>query len=271
MPEGDTIHTIAAVLRPDLEGAELYRLALPTGEVPLISPTRVTAVRAVGKHLLIALADASRKQPRVLRVHLGMKGSWHRYRPSEDWGRSASQRHVRLDTAAWSFVCFRPPQAVVYSDPRAVAAGVVGQLGPDVLADELAIDEILRRTRLATNAAVPIASLLLDQQVACGIGNVYKSESLFSVGVRHDRLVSDIDDATVVALYQTARAWMQDSVAHPRWRVTTGDTRPSTATQHRHWVYRRANRPCRRCATIVQSVRTGVEARMTYFCPTCQR
>ena len=38
----------------------------------------------------------------------------------------------------------------------------------------------------------------------------------------------------------------------------------------RLFVYGRAGRPCRRCATLIRSARLGFQARTAYWCPSCQ-
>jgi endonuclease-8 len=37
------------------------------------------------------------------------------------------------------------------------------------------------------------------------------------------------------------------------------------------WVYARGGKPCRRCGTVIEARKTGVDARLTYWCPRCQR
>ena len=74
MPEGDSIHRLAARLGPRLIGRALELVivrGVPRGPVG----TRVTAVDAIGKHLVIATDDGTE-----IRTHLGMNGSWRRRR-----------------------------------------------------------------------------------------------------------------------------------------------------------------------------------------------
>ena len=93
MPEGDTIHKLAAAMRPRLLGETLLGARMqcePSGTFTRgrraggPEPERnfegrvVKEVYALGKHLIVALDDGL-----LLRSHLGMHGAWHRYRPQE--------------------------------------------------------------------------------------------------------------------------------------------------------------------------------------------
>ena len=76
MPEGDTIHKAASILRPLLVGRTLSAVHINGVHHDRLTAQPVTAVAATGKHLSIDLAGGEYQ----LRVHLGMNGRWRRYR-----------------------------------------------------------------------------------------------------------------------------------------------------------------------------------------------
>jgi len=80
-----------------------------------------------------------------------------------------------------------------------------------------------------------IGEALLDQRVIAGIGNLYKAETLFLVGVSPWRATADVADPT--KLVRLARRLMLANAARSG-QVTTGDTRPG----HTTWVYGRGGR-----------------------------
>lgn len=262
MPEGDTIHTIARVLRPDLVGHVLLEVEVLQRVAAWGTGAVATACDAIGKHLVLRF-DAP-TGARTLRVHLGMKGSWHRYRPGETWHKSPHRRRLVLATSDWSFVCFDAKEV------DAADAPAVSHLGPDLLAPEVPLDVVVARARAAGPDAA-LGELLLDQRVACGIGNVYKCETLFLEGLDPWRPSGTLDDARLAATYRRARALMQDNLARGGWRTTTPRADTAAPSHARHFVYRRAGLPCRRCGAPIRSHLQGDEARMTYWCPTCQR
>lgn len=259
MPEGDTIHAIAQVLGRELDGQRLELLEVRQQLVDWGPSATVQACRATGKHLVVSLVTAD--GPRFLRVHLGMKGSWHRYRPGERWRRSPSRRRLVIATDSWVFVCF---------DAREVEIGFgatarVKRLGPDLLATDRPFD-VTQVIENARRRDAPLGELLLDQRVASGLGNVYKCEALFLEGLDPWRLASTLADDALGELYRRTEGLMRENLARGGLRTTT--ERGATG---RFWVYRRARRPCRRCQTPIESRLQGAQARMTYWCPSCQR
>jgi len=265
MPEGDTIHAVARALKPELVGRRLTLLEAHQRPVPWGPGALVTACEAVGKHLYVHFETALGQ--RFVRVHLGMKGSWHRYRPAEAWQRNPNSRRLVLATSDWLFVCFGPKEVEVGLRPKA------SHLGPDLLAAEPHIyymSEIVARAR---RVELDLGDLLLTQTVACGIGNVYKSETLFLERLDPWRATASVSDVQLVAIYQRAQALMRENLERGGWRMTTPRSGAAGDRVHggqRYWVYRRANRPCRRCGRPVSSRLQGLMARMTYWCPGCQ-
>ena len=109
-----------------------------------------------------------------------------------------------------------------------------------------------------------MAELLLAQSVACGIGNVYKSELLFLEGLDPFAGVGALGEDRLRALLERARQLLRINVEHGGPRRTRFDGR------RRLWVYERSGRPCSRCGVLIQKRRQGALARSTYYCPRCQ-
>ncbi|HJK96950.1 MAG TPA: DNA-formamidopyrimidine glycosylase family protein [Polyangiaceae bacterium LLY-WYZ-14_1] len=267
MPEGDTLYNLAAGMRPDLVGRPLRKVWVrDRGEVRGLRGRRVEAVDAHGKHLLVRMEGGV-----VLRTHLGLKGIWHRYRQGEPWRRSRSVAVVVLETDAQVFVCFRATQVALGRASSSAAQGALSRLGPDLTADaEVDLDRVARRARARVHADVPIGELLLDQTVAAGIGNVFKSEVLFLRRVHPWARVGHLDDDTLRGLYEEARDQLQRN-RRPGARTTTPDAwhrrHPGAPRYH---VYGRSGRPCLRCGGTVTARKQGAQARTTYWCPRCQ-
>jgi len=272
MPEGDSLSRMADLLRPALAGRTVTaaRARTPGPRVSLIVGQTLRDVIATGKHLRIQFANGLE-----LRTHLGMHGTWHRYRPGEPWRRPASRAVLVLEVTGAVAVCFDAPVVDLYETRAAALHPTLGRLGPNLLDAEFDANEALRRLRSPERAGLEIGVALLDQRALAGIGNVYKSEVLFIERVDPFARVGDLDDATLDRLVATARRLLVRN-ANPRVggrRETTRDPRtdaPMAAGPL--WVYRRAGRPCRRCRTLIRSAAQGSELpRTSYWCPTCQR
>ena len=110
-----------------------------------------------------------------------------------------------------------------------------------------------------------MADVLLDQRVACGIGNVYKSELLFLHRVHPLAPLGTVGDSVLLTLYRNA-AVLLDRNLRPGPRIT----RFENDTGGRLWVYRRAGLPCFECGSTIHYQRCGKDWRSTYWCPVCQ-
>ena len=133
-------------------------------------------------------------------------------------------------------------------------------------------DEAVRR--IIASGARPIANTLLDQRIVAGIGNIYKSEVLFACGINPFALVRTLSDDDLRRVLATARKLLRVNVEHPRGGIVTYRGYQRTARRTAAdglYVYGRARRPCRKCGTPIDVAAQGSNARLTYFCPKCQR
>ena len=257
MPEGDTVWRTAGQLHAALAGRILTVSDFRVPQYATISLAGRAVTEAVprGKHLLTRVEGGV-----TVHTHLRMDGSWRIGPPA----RYPSRDHrIRLILAN------REQQAVGYRlgivEVLATAAEdrAVGHLGPDLLGPDWDADEAVRR--LEAEPARPAAEALMDQRNLAGIGNVYKSETLFLRGISPWQPVGAVPD--LPALVELARQLLdlnKDRVD----RVTTG----SRARGEQVWVYGRAGRPCRRCGTPIRRADQGPapQERITYWCPRCQ-
>lgn len=267
MPEGDTVHKVAAAMRPNLLGATLKGVRLGAGP-GLADPhrarlegRRVTELHSRGKHLFIELDETV-----LLRTHLGMYGSWHRYRPGEPWRRPPRQASLELRTEQDVFVCFNAKEVEVLDASGIRALTLDQRLGPDLLSDDLDLETVVGRVRQFLESKSELIDVLLDQRVAAGIGNVYKSEILFLEEQNPCRTLAQTPDATLRRLYATGRGLLRRNLGGGP-RITRFSGQPGGTL----WAYGRAGKPCFRCGTVIRYQRLGRDLRSTYWCPNCQR
>ena len=248
MPEGDTIWRTAAGLRQHVGGRQVSA-ARPERFAGLVGRT-LDAVDPVGKHLLMRFSGGW-----TLHSHMRMTGSWHLYRTGERWKRPGHLARVVLQFGDREAVCFSAPVVDLVREGRAPVA----HLGPDVLADDFPLDVAVARARAV--GPVALGELLLDQRVCCGIGNVYKCEALWELRLDPWRSSGELGDDELARLFEVARAAMRENVSRAAPRSFGG--RPGA-------VHGRRGRPCPRCGARVEANPQGQDARMTYWCPTCQ-
>ena len=252
MPEGDSLHNIAELLRPALLDRELTAVSVPRarGMYRLRVGDLVSAVESRGKFLEIEV-----ERGLVLRTHLRMTGSWDLYETGQRWRKPQHLARVVLQTPTHVAVCFAAPVVEVGT----IGDGRLDHLGPDLCAEDVDIDACVARS-MDVDPRLQVADMLLDQRIAAGIGNVYKCEALFACGVDPHAPLESVAPETRRRLYETAALQLQSNLGRDR-RVTLGDGLA---------VYGRHRQGCRVCGTGLRSASSGVHGRHTWWCPKCQ-
>jgi len=152
-----------------------------------------------------------------------------------------------------------------------VLAGMA-KMGPEPIHNSFDVAWLHDRLRGRTAS---VKSLLLDQRVACGVGNIYSDEALFRAGIRPLRKAGSLGRAEVVRLARALAEVLRDGI---RWCGTTMDDGRyqlpdggAGSFQTRLAVFGREGERCRRrgCSGVVKRQKLG--GRSTYFCPDCQR
>ena len=264
MPEGDTLFRTAAALRPHLVHRTVLaaRARQPGPRAALLVGTTIVSVEARGKNLLIGFDNGLE-----LRSHLGMHGSWHRYRPGEPWRRAPARARIVIEVPGSVVVCFDAPAVELLETRAERFHRPLGGLGPDLLGDDFDEEEAVARLRSAERAGTTVAEALLDQRALAGIGNVYCDETLFLERVDPFATGGALPEEAVRRLVRRARALLLANRDHVL-RVTTPDELARSG--RRLWAYGRAGRPCMRCGTRLAARRHGTLPRRRTWCPTCQ-
>ncbi|WP_399889921.1 Fpg/Nei family DNA glycosylase [Streptomyces sp. BBFR51] len=259
MPEGDTVWQAARRLHDALAGKVLTRsdFRVPRYATVDLAGRTVLDVTPRGKHLLTHVEGGL-----TLHTHLRMDGSWKVFAAGQRWsGGPAHQIRVILAAADRTAVGYRLPVVELLrtaDDERAV-----GHLGPDLLGPDWDPGQALANLR--ADPARPLGEALLDQRNLAGIGNVYKSELCFLLGVTPWLPVGDLPADRAAQLPFLAKRLLEANRDRPV-RRTTGLRGQDL------FVYGRAPRPCLRCGTSVRVADQGdgSRERPTYWCPTCQ-
>lgn len=177
MPEGDTVWQAARRLHDALAGRVLTRsdFRVPRYATVDLTGRTVLDVTPRGKHLLTRVEGGL-----TVHSHLRMDGSWKVFAPGQRWsGGPAHQIRVILGTADRTAVGYRLPVLDILRTAEEQRA--VGHLGPDLLGPDWDPERALDNLRADPPRA--LGEALLDQRNLAGIGNVYKSELCFLLGV----------------------------------------------------------------------------------------
>lgn len=269
MPELPEVETLRRGLAAALAGRRVTgvtvherRLRRPlarTFEAALVG-RRIEAVRRRAKYLLLDLDDG-----KVWLVHFGMTGTLVVH-PTAVARRTHTHVVVTLDDG----------RTVHFDDPRRFGLMSVGAadalpelaaLGVEPLEAEFSVDFLHAAARRQRRA---VKSLLMDQRLVVGIGNIYANEILFAAGVRPSRRTSRLSRADAGRIVAATGVILADALAARGSSISDyRDERGEPgAFQHRFRVYERAGAPCVQCGTSVR--RRVIVGRSAFYCPRCQ-
>lgn len=287
MPELPEVETVVRTLRPQvlnarIVGVELLRPSIVLPEsLPLdtLCGCRISAVDRRGKLILLRMLSESGRaggpeRPDQLVVHLRMTG---RLMPHP--AGTPPHAHTRC---LFHLEGPQGPSVLFFDDVRAFGLLFAAtdallaawpfwrELGPEPLA--VPPDALARQLapRFAGRRGA-VKSLLLDQGVLAGIGNIYADEALFRAGIDPRRPAQTLDDQALLRLCRALQEVLRLSIAQcgssiRDYRDANGNV---GAFQNSFAVYGRGEEPCHTCGRPLEKAR--IAGRATVFCPHCQR
>lgn len=257
MPEGHTIHRIARLHNDRLAGKAIA-VSSPQGRfaesAALLDGAVLRKVEAYGKHLFYDWGEG-----RLVHVHLGLYGKFLD-------GPTPAQVRMRLDDRAGNVADLVGATACELIDPAARRA-ILARLGPDPLRRNADRE---RAWAKISKSATPIGKALMDQTVIAGVGNVFRAEALFALGIHPEvpsrQLTREQFDELWTWIVAALKVGFRDG------RIIT--VRPPEDKRRRsripveegRYIYRQEH--CRRCGTEVR--RWDMGGRWAYACTACQ-
>lgn len=290
MPELPEVETVRRGLQPVLEGARLaqvqvnrpnLRWPFPDRMADRLQGATITALRRRSKYIL---ADLDRGE--TLIVHLGMSGRMIMSNPKADDGRDmlgefhhlhpglAKHDHVVIDTDAGARVVFNDARRFGAMDLTATADldqhWLLRDIGPEPFSNSFNEAYLVDRFK---DKKSPVKSVLLDQRVVAGLGNIYVCEALFRAGISPLRQAARISAPRVARLVPIIRQVLEDAIA--AGGSSLRDYRQADGElgyfQHTFRVYGREGEACQTpdCTGIIRrKVQSG---RSSFYCAICQR
>ena len=278
LPEVETVRRGLDNLTRDLpiQGGEILlprTLAYPDDVeqfLPAIKENAIASWQRRGKYLLAELKDDSSQPAGWIGVHLRMTGQllW----VQQD---SILQKHTRIrlffpenqelrfvDTRTFGKFWYVPPATEVES----IITGLQ-KLGPEPFAKEFSIEYFTSKLR---NRRRHIKTLLLDQAIVAGIGNIYADEALFKSGIKPDTVAANLTEEQIERLHGAIIDVLQTSI--DKGGTTFSDFLNLLGVSGNYGdsalVYGRKGQPCRVCGTPIEKIKLG--GRSSHFCPSCQ-
>jgi endonuclease-8 len=229
-------------------------------EAAVLTGRTLEAVTAHGKHLFLHFGGG-----RNVHVHLGLYGWLH------FGGDPTPSTRMRIEGRGGrvSANLVAPTACQLWTD--AEVAQKKAALGPDPIHAEADPERALAKIRKSKKKS--IASLLMDQSVVAGIGNVYRAEVLFMTKTDPFTLGGDVTEGEFVALWDLSRALLRDGSRDGKVRTVLRQHMSNEEVKlhgcaQSSYVYKRTGSPCRVCGEHVRQA--AVDGRALYWCPSCQ-
>jgi formamidopyrimidine-DNA glycosylase len=287
MPELPEVETVRGGLAPVLEGRRLARVEarrpdlrfpLPENFVQQLTGATIVRLARRAKYLIATLDRED-----TLVMHLGMSGRFEIARPegSERPGEfhyapdpDPKHAHIVFETEAGARVTYYDPRrfgymALINTATLHLHPWFAG-LGPEPLAD--GFDAARLKAAFKDRKQGP-KTLLLDQRVVAGLGNIYVCEALHRARISPFKPAGRISQPRLAKLVEAVREVLKEAIA--AGGSSLRDYAQANGAlgyfQHRFRVYDREGRPCPNSGcdgTIHRRVQGG---RSTFYCPSCQR
>ncbi|OYQ35882.1 DNA-formamidopyrimidine glycosylase [Niveispirillum lacus] len=279
MPELPEVETVRNGLALKLQGRRLVRVdqhrpdlrfPLPIDFAQRLTGRQVQSLDRRAKYILIRVEGGL-----VWMIHLGMSGSMV-VKPGPA-GRPAAHDHLVFHTDDGWVVTYNDTRRFGFMDLFDEAAmdshPMLAGLGPEPLGNGFHADGLSGRLR---GRAAPIKSMLLDQKVVAGLGNIYVCEALFRAGIDPTRSADSVAGADAERLVPIIRDVLSEAIA--AGGSTLRDFVQSDGElgyfQHSFQVYGREGEGCGRCdcdpAATGGVKRITQSGRSTFFCPRYQ-
>lgn len=260
MPEGHKVFRLALDHRP-LVGKRI-RVSSPQGRFEdgarLIDGRILRRVESYGKHLVYTWSGNL-----FLHIHLGLYGKYRWL--NTPFAEPRGQVRLRMTTKDFGFDLNGPNCCEVFEEKD--LRELVRRLGPDPLrenADPRRFQSAVRKS------ARPIGILVLDQKVIAGVGNIYRSEVLFLLGIHPNRPGHCLTIRELGKLWNQFKRLMKVGVkynsiitAEPK---DVGKPRKKMERNERLLIYKKIQ--CPRCSADVEKFQLA--SRSIYICPECQ-
>jgi formamidopyrimidine-DNA glycosylase len=287
MPELPEVETVRGGLAPVLEGHRLARVEarrpdlrfpLPDGFVQRLTGAVVLGLRRRAKYLLASLDRGD-----TLVMHLGMSGRFEiahpegvtrpghfHYAPDP----APKHAHVLFETEAGTRVTYYDPRRFGYMALLETASlpshPWFARLGPEPLSEDF--DAAHLKAAFSGRKQGP-KTLLLDQGIVAGLGNIYVCEALNIARISPFKPGGGVSLPRLKLLAQAVRQVLTQAIA--AGGSTLRDFAQADGAlgyfQHSFRTYDREGRPCCNsgCRGIIgRKVQAG---RSTFYCPVCQK
>ncbi|GGJ96999.1 formamidopyrimidine-DNA glycosylase [Lentibacillus kapialis] len=229
----------------------------------LLAKQSIHDIHRRGKFLLFELDDV------VLVSHLRMEGKYSVHPSGEP-----VKKHTHV------IFIFSDGEELRYNDVRKFGTmhlyekgdewknKPLNQLGPDPFSKTFTMDYFYQKLKKTDRV---IKSVLLDQTVVAGLGNIYVDETLFRANIHPLKKANKLKKREAKMIWEAAINTLKDAIAQGGTTIRSyvnsqGDM---GMFQQELFVYGQENEPCKICGKPIVKMKVG--GRGTHVCILCQK
>ena len=283
MPELPEVETVRRGLLPAMEGVKIVdaavnrpnlRWTLPENMAVRLTGATVTALRRRSKYILADLDSGE-----TLIIHLGMSGRMlisgvavgefvHEHPAPQ------KHDHVVLNMENGARVTFNDARRFGHMDLGETATledhWLVSSIGPEPFGNGFNESYLVQAIK---DRASPIKTVLLDQRVVAGLGNIYVCEVLHRAKISPIRRASNLSKKRIESLVPIIRDVLSEAIeaggsSLRDYRQADGEL---GYFQHTFHAYGREDAPCVTEDCTGKITRIVQSGRSSFYCPKCQR
>lgn len=289
LPEGPEVERVKLDLLPvinkTIQKSYFTPLALkytrysdPENLVTLLESTKLISITRKGKFLIWKAKKTPKSSEIVVLNHLGMTGSWELIQTPKllkERLKRKEKNYTKVvlefdDGTSCIFVDMRNfGRFHVFKDYKTLITRfpAVKKLGLDGF--HFSLTELKEQLELKRNKTKPIGILLLDQRFIAGVGNIYKSESLWRAKINPLILAENLNENEIKNLVKAVQSVLQDALNDGGSTINNFQSNNvESKAQDWHAVYAREGKECINCKKSILKVVQG--GRSTFYCGTCQ-
>lgn len=271
MPELPEVQTLANQLNVEILNKKIINVNVYDSRVSTSSPKilikkltgrTIEKIARCGKNLIIYLSSDL-----AAIVHLMISGRIYHLKSTDDLPRGCM---LKLTFDSMNKLCFcylYLGYFEIYPASRLNEEPHLKHLGKEAL-NGITKNEFIK---LLSERDASIKSVLLNQNLIAGIGNIYTDETLFDSGIKPKRKSSEISEKEAAGLYDSIQKILTKAIPNRGTTIDSwSDLYGNTGNHQYHLkITRKPSQKCFRCGNFI--VKTKIAGRTTYYCNSCQK
>ena len=224
---------------------------------------RINNIERYGKWLIFVLDDY------YLLSHLRMEGKYFFKDSSEVLNKHEHVVFILDDNIELRYMDVRKfgkMHLIKKDDIKKI--GPLIKMGLEPWDEKISVDYLKEKFK---NKRLPVKSVLLDQSIIVGIGNIYANEILYLSRINPLKKASMLDDSELSSIIENTKIILENAIEAGGTTIRSYSSVDGVhgLFQNELYVHARDGEKCMECNGFIEKIKVG--GRGTYYCPNCQK